>query len=767
MKQIIILLIFIVNINANNLNYVKICVDPDWMPMEKIDEKGKHVGIVADILNLIEAKTNFKFILVPTTSWDESISFIKQKKCDVLPLASEIEERKEWMNFTPVYMQYPEALVIKSSESKKTLEEIIKLPLGLTKGYAAITWFRDKYPNINIIEVENMDDAFAKLRSGEIYSYSDTLPIVGYKLQEEGILDLKISYIFDKKDYSLDAGMAVRKDKIELHRELTKVINNLNEKKLDEILAKWVKINMEDVVVNYTLIYQVLGGIFLIGIIILYWNYKLSLLVKVKTKEIQEFANTLEDKVKEKTKKIRHLLDNVGEGFLTLNQDFLINHEYSKECEIILGDNIAHKDISKIIFKNLTEADTFKKNLNIVLKVKNKNAQKSALTLLPEEITIREKTLSVKYKIIDNSFMLILTDISEKKSLENKIKNDQNMLKMTVAIITGNDVFFDLKNDFEYFMNNINIYIDENKTALYNINEIYRLIHTFKGSFLQLFMDNTGLQLHNVESKLSDVLQGDKLIDNKQLLSLLQDINFATFMDTDLDNIIKVLGKSFLEKNKFLLVEKQSLKSVENTFNSLVRKHKEHDFSAILESIRALSKKSVKSYLDPYVRLALQMSYKANKPIHEFEVIGDENIFLPKKFKNFMNSLVHVFRNTIAHGIENEDIRDDLGKSERGAISCSFSKEKDELKIIIADDGSGIDVDKIKEKAGNSNMSNEEAYPFIFKDNFSTNDEVDELSGRGVGLSAVKSELDLLHGNVEVHSELNIGTRFIFTIPTT
>ncbi len=746
MKQMILLLVFAININASYLNYIKVCVDPNWMPIEEIDENKQHIGIVADVLKLIETTTHLKFILVPTTSWDESLLFMKQKKCDVLPLASTTKDRKQWLNFTPSYLEYPEALVVKSSESKKTLEEIIKLPIGLTKGYGAIAWFRDKYPNINIVEVENMDDAFVKLRSGEIYSYSDTLPIVGYKLQEEGILDLKITYIFDKKDYSFDGGMAIRKDKVQLHRELTKVINGLDKKKLDEILEKWVKINIEDVAMDYVLVSQVLVVIFLIWAIILYWNYKLNLLVKIKTKEI------------------KHLLDNIGQGCLTFNKDFLINHEYSKECEIILGKDIANKDITKIIFQDIIEADKFKKILTVALESTNKNAQNSALTLLPKEITIKEKILDIKCKIIEDSFMLIITDISDKKALENQIEDRQNILKMTVLVIKDNDAFFDVKNDFEYFTKNINTYIDENKTALFNINEIYRVIHTFKTSFLQLFMNSTGLRLNEVESKLSDILRSDKLIDNSQLLKLLQEIEFATFMDIDLYNIIKVLGKSFLDKDKFLFVKKQSLEIVEDKLNSLVSKHTDYDFSDMIKSVRTLSKKSVKAYLDPYTGLSLQISYEVNKPIYEFEIIGDENIFLPEKFKDFMNSLGHVFKNAIIHGIENESIRSNLDKNEKGSISCSFSKTHNHLKIIIADDGSGIDIDRIKEKAGDKDMSDEKAYLLIFKDDFSTNNEEDEILEKGVGLKAVKNELDLLYGSVEVNSELNIGTRFIFTI---
>ena len=769
MIKIILLLALIISLNARDVTYVKICVDPDWMPIESIDKNGKHIGIIADILKLIEKQKKFKFILVPTKTWKQSISFIKQKKCDILPLASTTEDRKEWMNFTPFYIDYPEALVIRASENPKSLEEVLKFPIGLTKGYAAIDWFKNKFPDINIVEVDGADDAFAKLRRREIYSYSDTLPIVGYKLQKEGILDLKISYAFDKGVYGLNAGMAVMKGKDELYQALSLAINNLDEKQLDEILQKWVKINVEDIV-DYTLIYQIFGGVLLIIGLILYWNYKLKLMVKIKTKELEksakeleEFANTLEDQVKKKTKEIKYLLDNARQGFLTLNKEFLINNEYSKECEVMLGKEIANKDISKILFDDTQQASKFKERLDVILNIKNKIAQLSIITLLPKEISVNGKILEAEYKVTDDILMLVFTDITEKKRLENTIKNEQFTLKMIVSIIKDNDVFFDVKDDFKYFVNNISNYIDENTTSLRNINEIYRAIHTFKGSFSQLFMNNTASHLHNVESKISDILHSDAIINNKQLLDLLQEIKFETFMNTDLENIVKILGEDFLNRNKFILVKKKVLKTIEEKFISLADKHKEYDVESILESILILSKKSLKSYLDPYARVSLQMSYNIKKPIYEFEIIGDENILLPEKFKKFMYSLIHVFRNAITHGIEDSETRINLGKNEIGTVSCSFITKNNTLEIMISDDGAGINVEKIKEQVGNKNLTDEEAYLYIFKDNFSTSDEVDELSGRGVGLSAVKFELDLLNGDIKIHSELNVGTRFVFT----
>ncbi len=87
----------------------------------------------------------------------------------------------------------------------------------------------------------------------------------------------------------------------------------------------------------------------------------------------------------------------------------------------------------------------------------------------------------------------------------------------------------------------------------------------------------------------------------------------------------------------------------------------------------------------------------------------------------------------------------------------------------VSDDGAGINIDKIKQiiskHTDTTNLTNEEVYAYIFKDNMSTKDEVTQTSGRGVGMSAVKAELDKLNGTIKIQSELNIGTTFVFDIP--
>ncbi len=487
--------------------------------------------------------------------------------------------------------------------------------------------------------------------------------------------------------------------------------------------------------------------------------------------EIYELNTNLEQKIEEKTAKVTTLLDNAGQGFLIFNKDFLIDDEYSKECEKLLGLNIANKDIANILFPNINKADKFKLNLISMLNLTNPLAQKSIISLLPNEIILNKRAIRIEYKILENQrIMLILTNISAQKKLERKVKKEQDILKMIVTIIGDSDIFYDVKKDFECFIVNKNNYVDMKKTALFNINEIYRTIHTFKGSFLQLFMNDTAKQLHNVESKLSEFLADNLSISNKQIIEFLDKTSFENFMKNDLVNINELLGNDFLENDNFVSIDKQIIKNIENQYVSLLEHNHINNESSncLLDDIKYLSQKSLKSQLQSYPNLTVQIAQRLEKEVYEFEIIGDDNILISNQFKPFLKSLIHVFRNSIDHGIESPDTRAELEKDEIGTISCTFNKNDNNLQIIISDDGSGINVEKIKEKISTtvdvSDLSDEEVYQFIFMDNMSTKKIVTETSGRGVGMSVVKAELEKLNGTIKIQSELNIGTTFVFDI---
>ncbi len=501
-------------------------------------------------------------------------------------------------------------------------------------------------------------------------------------------------------------------------------------------------------------------------------NENISVSAKLH-EEIHELNTNLEMKIEQKTAKVTTLLNNAGQGFLAFNKNFMIDKEYSKECEKLLGKELAHNDISTTLFADKNEAATFKSNVKDMLNISNPIAQKSMITLLPQEIILHKRTIKIEYKVLNsnnNIIMLILTNISANKKLQKRIEEEENILKMIVTIIEDSDIFYDIKKDFDNFAIDKIALIDTQKSSLHNINNLYRAIHTFKGAFLQLFMNDTAAFLHDVESRLSEFLAHNATISNEELIEFLNKIDFNSFMQNDISHIDELLGEKFLKNDNFISIDKQVIKNIEKQYIALLKRAhiSDESSSCLLDSIRYLSQKSLKSQLNSYPKLTMQIAQRLEKEIYEFEIIGDDSILVPDKFKPFIKSLIHLFRNSIDHGIETPQEREELEKDEIGTISCAFKVENNSLQIIISDDGAGINADKLKERLATqidvSKLTTQEIYQSIFMDNISTKKRVTETSGRGVGMSAVKAELERLNGAITIQSELHIGTTFVFDI---
>jgi len=155
-------------------------------------------------------------------------------------------------------------------------------------------------------------------------------------------------------------------------------------------------------------------------------------------------------------------------------------------------------------------------------------------------------------------------------------------------------------------------------------------------------------------------------------------------------------------------------------------------------------------------------------------LLESQDIYLSDKYVPFLNTLVHIFRNSMDHGIENENERYEHGKDEKGTIICDIKKIDNNLKIDIQDDGKGIDIHRIKSIALDKNLyteevlklkSDEEIVYIIFEDAFSTNNNITDISGRGVGLASILSELNKLNGSIKVENKFGHGIQFKFTIP--
>jgi two-component system chemotaxis sensor kinase CheA len=181
----------------------------------------------------------------------------------------------------------------------------------------------------------------------------------------------------------------------------------------------------------------------------------------------------------------------------------------------------------------------------------------------------------------------------------------------------------------------------------------------------------------------------------------------------------------------------------------------------------------LKPTLQKMQRIVRDTSKTLNKMVY-LELIGEETEIDKTVLEHLADPLVHIVRNAIDHGLESTAERLAAGKSEEGYVSIRAFHEGNNLVIEIKDDGKGIDPKIIKQKAiekrlisPNSNMSEDEIINLIFHPGFSTKSEVSEISGRGVGMDVVKTNIAKLSGEVRVSTEIGAGSTFKVVLPLT
>jgi chemosensory pili system protein ChpA (sensor histidine kinase/response regulator) len=172
-------------------------------------------------------------------------------------------------------------------------------------------------------------------------------------------------------------------------------------------------------------------------------------------------------------------------------------------------------------------------------------------------------------------------------------------------------------------------------------------------------------------------------------------------------------------------------------------------------------------------RLIRQTSTETKKKV-DLQVSGEEAEVDRSVLDRIMPPLEHMLRNSIDHGVETPAQRKKAGKEETGRIHMGVSREGAEIVIRIIDDGAGINLDAIRKKAmerglmkSDSDLTDKEVLRFILESGFSTAKKVTQLSGRGVGMDVVNSEIKQLGGTLQIETEEGKGTRFIIRLPLT
>ncbi len=208
------------------------------------------------------------------------------------------------------------------------------------------------------------------------------------------------------------------------------------------------------------------------------------------------------------------------------------------------------------------------------------------------------------------------------------------------------------------------------------------------------------------------------------------------------------------------------------------------ELEAITEAYQKLSRQLRENVLDmrlipvnnllhPFRKLIRDLSNEYDKEI-EFITKGTDTELDKSIIEKLTDPIMHIIRNSFDHGIEPKEVRRKMGKPVKGQILFEAYYSGASIVINISDDGAGLDLDRIRNKAvakgiirENAELSTREISHLIFHPGFTTNDEVTDISGRGVGMDVVKKNIEELRGEIDLISALNKGTTIRITLPLT
>ena len=193
------------------------------------------------------------------------------------------------------------------------------------------------------------------------------------------------------------------------------------------------------------------------------------------------------------------------------------------------------------------------------------------------------------------------------------------------------------------------------------------------------------------------------------------------------------------------------------------------------EDIRRIQTFPLASVLEPLPRAVRNMARESGKMV-DLIITGAELELDKKVLEELRDPLYHLLRNAIDHGCEHPSVRAAAGKPSRGTIRIRAEHRGDVVTITVSDDGPGVDIAGVRRAAIASGLATQleaaempehRVLELLFAPGLTTRSEVGELSGRGVGLDAVRTNIERLHGTVTVESRQGVGTSFVIVLPLT
>jgi two-component system, chemotaxis family, sensor kinase CheA len=469
--------------------------------------------------------------------------------------------------------------------------------------------------------------------------------------------------------------------------------------------------------------------------------------VETRDAQLSDYTANLERKVDERTRELdernrgmRMVLDNVAQGLITTGLDGVMAAERSAVVDRWFGAAAPGATLSDLLRE---KSPDFAIWFELGLEQLRDGALPAMVVLdqMPRRFTVGEHTFEVTYTPIGagedvERLLVIVSDVTERLAHERAEREQRELVALFQRISID-------RGGVEEFLLEAGNLVASLREATDPVLQA-RLVHTLKGNCAIYGLASYAELAHRVEGEMIESGAGLSDEQRRALVELWREA---------MGRVAELLGGT---RSELIELERGEL-------DAAIARARAGGGRDLAELLSSWTREPVARRLERLARQAEGLCRRLGRPAPDVKVEAGGVRLDPAGWSTFWAAMVHVVRNAVDHGIEDPETRAAAGKSETGSLELYARKNDGQLIIGVRDDGRGIDWERVRSRArhlGLPHAAEADLVDALFADGLTTRDQASDLSGRGVGLSALRQIVHELGGSIAVRSRAGDGTMF-------